>query len=389
MISRWLRFRYNISMKINQEVSINKKINDLALTNTFNINLAHQMIGFIQSKLPFIKKTQLVKRIEDDHRSDNEAYQALLLNKYLKDPFLKQHSALLSLSINPYVFQLDPQSYIINPFYQRVKPTPMTQGKWRLSYETYLPFQGVLTGDVVTNPTHHYLDATPMGYFSEPFYYLVLKQQEVTWMSVTPFEINTMKPIIEKMSGRVVTLGLGLGYFASMAALKPQVSEVLVIEKDKQVIQLFLTHIYPHLENKEKIKIHHQDAYDYLKTNAHKFDHLFVDIHHTAEDGLPMYIRMKKLEKLSRSGKWHYWLESSILALFRRYMIIFLQEQLLSFDERKYQSPTTLEDYLYQGLFKVNQDVVISSLIDLERWLSNASIQSMLTTIPLPNSIKE
>jgi hypothetical protein len=376
-------------MKINQEIYINEKIKDLVITNTFNIGLAHQMIDFIQNKPPFIKKTQLVKKINDNHLSDNEAYQALLLSKFQKDPILKQHPALLSSSINPYVFQLDPQSYISNPFYQRVKPVPIIQGKWRLGYETYLPFQGVLTGDVISIQTHHYLDATPIGYFSEPFYYLVIKQQEITWMSVTPFEINTMKPVIDKMNGKVVTLGLGLGYFASMVALKPQVSEVLVIEKDKQVIQLFLTHIYPHLENKEKIKIHHQDAYDYLKTNAHEFDHLFVDIHHTAEDGLPMYIRMKKLEKLSRSGKWHYWLESSILALFRRYMIIFLQEQLLSFDERKYQSPTTLEDYLYQGLFKVNQDVVISSLIDLESWLSNASIQSMLTTIPLPNSIKE
>lgn len=376
-------------MKINQEIYINEKIKDLVITNTFNIGLAHQMIDFIQNKPPFIKKTQLVKKINDNHLSDNEAYQALLLSKFQKDPILKQHPALLSSSINPYVFQLDPQSYISNPFYQRVKPVPIIQGKWRLGYETYLPFQGVLTGDVISIQTHHYLDATPIGYFSEPFYYLVIKQQEITWMSVTPFEINTMKPVIDKMNGKVVTLGLGLGYFASMVALKPQVSEVLVIEKDKQVIQLFLTHIYPHLENKEKIKIHHQDAYDYLKTNAHEFDHLFVDIHHTAEDGLPMYIRMKKLEKLSRSGKWHYWLESSILALFRRYMIIFLQEQLLSFDESKYQNPTTLEDYLYQGLFKVNQDIIISSLIDLERWLSNASIQSMLTVIQLPDGIKE
>jgi hypothetical protein len=114
-----------------------------------------------------------------------------------------------------------------------------------------------------------------------------------------------------------------------------------------------------------------------------------VDIHHTAEDGLPIYIRMKKKEKLSSSGQWHYWLESSIISLFRRYMIIFLQEQLLSFDESKYQSPTTLEDYLYQGLFKVNQDIIISSLIDLERWLSNASVQSILTAIQLPDGIKE
>jgi hypothetical protein len=171
--------------------------------------------------------------------------------------------------------------------------------------------------------------------------------------------------------------------------LKPEVKEVLVIEKDQHVIEIFLKHIYPHLENKEKIKIHHEDAFDYLRNNSRPFDHLFVDIHHTAEDGLPMYIRMKKLEKLSRSGKWHYWLESSILALFRRHMIIFLQEQLLLFDESKYQNPTTLEDYLYQGLYQANQKTSINSLTDLDHWLSNATIQSILTAVQLPDEIKK
>lgn len=376
-------------MKIAQEISIKEKINDYIITNTFNIGLAHQMIDFIQSKPPFIKKTHLIKRAKDDHLSDNEAYQALLLSKFLKDPVLKQHSALLSLSIHPYVFQLDHQTYISNPFYQRVKPAPITEGKWQLSYETYEPLQGVLTGDVVTNPNHHYLEATPIGYFSEPFYYLVIKQHNVTWMSVTPFEINTMKPVIDKMHGKVVTLGLGLGYFASMVALKPEVSEVLVIEKDNQVIQLFLTHIYPHLVNKEKIKIHHQDAYDYLKTTVHEFDHLFVDIHHTAEDGLPMYIKMKKLENSTRSGQWHYWLESSILALFRRYMIIYLHEQLLGFDISHYQQPITLEDHLYRGLYDATENVYIQSTKDLYQWLSSPSIQSLLTTIDVPDYVEK
>ncbi len=368
-------------MKIDQSIAIKNKINQLAQTQTFNIALAHQVIDFIFSNPPSVKKTQLVKKMKDDHLSDIDAYQSLLLSQCLKDPVIKQHQDLLALSLKPYLHQLDPTSFISNPFYQRVKPHPITKGKWHLGYETYIPYQGVLTGDVITHPMHHYLESTPLGYFLNPFYYLVIKQQDVTWMSVTPFEINTMAPVIDTMRGNVITLGLGLGYFASMAALKPEVKEVLVIEKDQQVIQLFLKHIYPLLENKEKIKIHHEDAFDYLRNNTRPFDHLFVDIHHTAEDGLPMYIRMKKLEKISRNGQWHYWLESSILALFRRYMIVFLQEQLLSFDERKYNNPTTLEDHLYRELYKINEDISILSLQDLDRWLSNTTLKSILTLI--------
>ena len=368
-------------MKIVQSIYIKDKINQLSQTQTFNIALAHQIINFIFSNPPSIKKNHLVKKMKNDHLSDTEAYQSLVLNKFLKDHVIKQHPNLLSLSLEPYLRPLDHASFIRNPYYQSVKPHPITQGKWQLGYESYLPFQGVVTADVITNPMNDYLETTPLGYFLGPFYYLVIKQQDVTWMSVTPFEINTMAPIIDKMSGNVITLGLGLGYFASMTALKPEVSEVLVVEKDKQVIDIFLKHIYPLLENKEKIKIHHEDAFDYLRKNTRPFDHLFVDIHHTAEDGLPMYIRMKKLENISRNGQWHYWLESSILALFRRYMIVYLQEQLLSFDESMYQNPTTLENHLYHELYKLNKDISILSLQDLDRWLSNAAIKSMLTAI--------
>jgi hypothetical protein len=98
---------------------------------------------------------------------------------------------------------------------------------------------------------------------------------------------------------------------------------------------------------------------------------------------------MKKIEKITRSGQWHYWLESSILSLFRRYMIVFLEEQLLSFDDSKYQNPITLEDYLYRELYQLNKDTSISSLQELDRWLSKASIQSLLTEIDLPDDVKE
>jgi hypothetical protein len=376
-------------MKIKQSQTIKDKITRLGQTQKFNIALAHQTIDYILSNPPSIKKTNLVKKMNDQHLSEIEAYESLLLSKFLKDPVIKQHPNLLALSLKSHLRLLDPASLISNPFYQRVKPHPFTQGKWQLGYETYLPFQGVLTGDVITNPIHHYLETTPLGYFLNPFFYLVIKQQAVTWMSVTPFEINTMAPVIDNMRGNVITLGLGLGYFASMVALKPEVSEVLVIEKNQQVIEIFLKHIYPNLENKEKIKIHHEDAFDYLRNNTRSFDHLFVDIHHTADDGLPMYIRMKKIEKITRSGQWHYWLESSILSLFRRYMIVFLEEQLLSFDDSKYQNPITLEDYLYRELYQLNKDTSISSLQELDRWLSKASIQSLLTEIDLPDDVKE
>jgi hypothetical protein len=368
-------------MKIEQSISLKEKITLLSKTQTFNIAMANQMIDFVLSNPPWIKKTSLVNKMQKDSLSELDAYQSLLLNQWLKDPVLKKHPDLLSLSVKPFLFTLDRGQYISNPFYQEIKPKPVTKGKWQLGYETFLPFQAVLTGDVVTNPNNHYLDSTPVGYFTDPFYYLVIKQQDVTWMSVTPFEINTMAPILEKVKGKIITLGLGLGYFASMAALKLEVNEVLVIEKDQQVIDIFLKHIYPQLPNKEKIKIIHEDAFQFLKTNKRRFDHLFVDIHHTAEDGLPIYIRMKKIEKLSSYGQWHYWLESSIISLFRRYMIIFLQEQLLSFDASHYQNTATIEEKIYRNLYLIHEKKSIDTVKELDYWLSTDSIRRIIASI--------
>jgi hypothetical protein len=370
-------------MKIDNLEIIKEKITQLGKTQTFNIALAHQVIDFMLSRPPLVKKTNVVKKMNDEHLSEIDAYQTLLLNQWIKNPVIKKYPELLSLSVKSFVRKLDHDFFIHNPYYQRVKPKPITQGNWQLSYETFTPYQGVLTGDVISHPTNHYLDATPFGYFTKPFYYLVIKQHDVTWMSVTPFEINTMAPILEQIRGKVVTLGLGLGYFAAMAALKPEVNEVVVIEQDKQVIQLFLTHIYPQLPNKEKITIIHDDAFTYLKTSKRPFDHLFVDIYHTADDGLPIYMRMKKIEQLSTSGKWHYWLESSIISLFRRYMVVFLQEQLLSFDSSHYAHPNNKEDEFYRGLYLINEDTLIQSLTDIDQWLSDSSIQDMLTRLQL------
>lgn len=374
-------FRYNDDMKIEQSVSLKEKITLLSKTQTFNIAMANQMIDFVLSNPPWIKKTGLVDKMQKNSLSELDAYQSLLLTQWLKDPVVKKHPDLLSLTVKPFLYSLDRAQYISNPFYQQIKPKPVTKGKWQLRYETYSPFQAVLTGDVVTNPIHHYLDSTPVGYFTDPFYYLVIKQQDVTWMSVTPFEINTMAPILEKVKGNVITLGLGLGYFASMAALKLEVNEVLVIEKDQQVIDIFLKHIYPQLPNKEKIKIIHEDAFHFLKTNKRRFDHLFVDIHHTAEDGLPIYIRMKQFEKLSSSGQWHYWLESSIISLFRRYMIIFLQEQLLSFDASHYQNTATIEEKIYRNLYLIHEKKSIDTVKELDYWLSTDSIRHIIASI--------
>jgi hypothetical protein len=142
----------------------------------------------------------------------------------------------------------------------------------------------------------------------------------VEWMAIKPNEIETMKEPIERAHGRVITFGLGLGYFTYMASLKKEVESVTVIERSEDVISLFKTHILPHFDNPEKINIVCADAFEYAKEQMPRenFDYAFVDLWRDTSDGVDMYIKMKKLEALSPKTHFEYWIEKSILVMIRK-----------------------------------------------------------------------
>lgn len=82
-----------------------------------------------------------------------------------------------------------------------------------------------------------------------------------------PSEIETMRAPIEEATGRVVTFGLGLGYFAYMVSEKPDVTSLDIVERSEEAIALFERNILPQFPNKEKIRIIRSDAFGFLNEN--------------------------------------------------------------------------------------------------------------------------
>lgn len=132
-------------------------------------------------------------------------------------------------------------------------------------------------------------------------------------MTISPSEIETIQPHIDACSGKVLTLGCGLGYFAYMASLKENVSEVTIIERSPEVIKLFTEHILPQFENKDKIHIIQADAIEYIsKLEDGKFDYCFADIW----DGpaqIEVYLQVKLLGNKFKKMKISYWIEDAIV----------------------------------------------------------------------------
>lgn len=83
-----------------------------------------------------------------------------------------------------------------------------------------MPYEGFIYKDVEASKEDYYSEINHLGFFSQSFDYLELVDKERIWMSITPYEIETMKSSIAKAKGKVVTFGLGLGYFAYMCLQK-------------------------------------------------------------------------------------------------------------------------------------------------------------------------
>lgn len=113
---------------------------------------------------------------------------------------------------------------------------------------------------------------------------------------------------------KVLTLGLGLGYFAYMASQKVEVTAVTVVEQSKAVIGLFHKHILPQFPHKEKIRVVHADAYAYLdeRLKAERYDIVFADLWHDVSDGLEQYRRIKRYELDAPDTRFQYWIEKSM-----------------------------------------------------------------------------
>jgi hypothetical protein len=59
------------------------------------------------------------------------------------------------------------------------------------------------------------------------------------WMSLTPHEMWSQRSGIQAATGRVILGGLGMGWLLRQIAKKPTVKEIIVVEKDADILEWF------------------------------------------------------------------------------------------------------------------------------------------------------
>ncbi|HZW50214.1 MAG TPA: hypothetical protein VFF80_08835, partial [Bacillota bacterium] len=128
----------------------------------------------------------------------------------------------------PSIRKLEPRAYQENPYYDKIKIPKQKLADWEFKTEYYQPYEAFVYNDIIVE--QNFREIPRLGFFKELFPFPAVLQGEQEWMTITPNEIETMQPVIDAAKGKVITFGLGLGYFPYMISEKLEVTSVTVVE---------------------------------------------------------------------------------------------------------------------------------------------------------------
>ena len=290
------------------------------LHETFDINykVATLYSSYLSIYPEMITKEMMDELCSDGDITEKEALVALLSELFgLDDANGGIERKVIRDYITPSVRILNVANYTENPYYKNIAPKAARDGEWEIKWEYYPPYRAAVCDDVIMK--EDFSEIVPLGFFSEGFHFPAVLENDNEWMTLTPVDVDTCTAAIDKAHGKVVTFGLGLGYYAYMVSEKETVSSVTVVEKSPKVIELFKKHILPNFTHGEKVRIVNCDAFEYAEKvmPTEGFDYAFVDTWRDASDGAPMYERMKALEHLSPNTEFDYWIENFLISYIR------------------------------------------------------------------------
>ena len=299
------------------------------------------------------------------------------VSKYLEiNPNDKEDKYFFDTRIAPAIKKLNIDDYKDNFYRNNICPKEFKDKHYQLTYLEMKPYQCFPYDDIIIDKD--YIEVSRIGYFDKPYSYLAVMKDDVVWMSTDINEINTMKEPILEAKGRVLAFGLGLGYFPIMAALKEDVKDVTIVEYDQNIIDIFKKHILPLVPFKEKLHIIKGDAFEFIKKDlAKEYDYLFIDIWHNPEDGLPMYLKLYK-ELKNQKIKVSYWLEKSILAMYRRCLLTVIEESINGCTRKDYLKAKNDYDKIINDLYFKTENRVFTSINEIKEILQDKELQKLI-----------
>ena len=220
---------------------------------------------------------------------------------------------------------IEKKDYIDNPYLKSINFKDIKLKDF--SYETVTIEKGYLFNidEIQDDKNKELNDYMILRAYKQDTDMMFLKQGKQEWMMASISEFRTNDPYAKKAHGNIITFGLGIGYFVYMASLNENVKSITVIEKSKEVIELF-NQIKDQFPNKD-INIINGDAFDYFNEQYLKqFDYIYVDIYQNNIDGRNMIEKLLE-QYLPPYDKCNFWIENSCLSIVKSLIFIYYYEQ--------------------------------------------------------------
>ena len=288
----------------------------------------------------------------------------------------------------PYFKAFTNEDLLNNPYYRDIKLKACVYADFKIDLETYKKgslFQwdddiwGISDGLEIRIPC--------IGYWKdEPLPNYTLKDKNNTpWMSITFNEIYSMEQPVSEAKGNVLTLGCGLGYYAYMVAIKPEVDCVTIVENNESVIELFKQQILPQFgQFKDKVSIIQADVFDYMPTVVQgTYDYCFADIWSGALDSKTYYSLRKLCGDNYKGMRMSYWIESSFVATLVLFVRAIIALEYLKLEKVKLREARSVieqlldsDKYTFAIANNILNDVVIRTMDDIDFYWKHENVES-------------
>ena len=357
------------------------EFNNVSITKETNIQLAEMYQDYIEECSRDLNEDNVLE-FKGDTLKD-QFYNAFIkiMEIDMKD---EDNRKILHDSVYPGISNLNYDFFEDNEYLKNIKIPEIRFNNLTLTNLSLLPYEGFIFDDVKVLSNSFYQEITQLGFFSKEYNYPALLENNTIWMSINPNEISTMNKGIINATNNVLTLGLGLGYFAYMASLKEDVKSVTIIENNEDTIELFNRYILPQFKYKDKIKVIKDDAFKYLsKLKGGEFNYIYSDLWHNPNDGIINYLKIIKYESKLTDTKFGYWLETGLLCLLRRCLISLIDEAIIKTDESQYLKADSDTDLIINKMYFLLKDYSINSFFDIKKLLNDDSLKNIAKQIEL------
>ena len=360
-------------MKFKKDTNLNNYLDELLSKHELNLSISDMLTSLLgNTEITCAKEIELL--MHRFHFSARTVFFSKITRYFDIDLTVEDNDEIFNRYVLDTIHELEPNKYLNNPYYQAIKDINVKDGDYEIKVDKYQAFEIFAYQDMTSK---EYVEINSLGYFKESFSFITLNHKGVTWMNITPNEIETMQKAVDNVKGDVLVFGLGLGYFPFMASLKSEVRDITIIENDKTVIKLFEKYLLPYFPHKEKITILYGDANDYLN-KSFKADYAFIDLWHSPEDGIDFFLKFKSVEKKYGGTTFFYWLESSFYLYLRRLMFTLIGEQLDTSRNYSYSKAETIEDKIINTYYQKTKNLLVENKEDVDKLLSEDTLLNLL-----------